>query len=140
MLATVMRLGEINHISLAVRSLAIAEPFYDAILRHLGYRLIGRWPDKLEWEGPGGSLLLRQAKPGSPAHDRYHVGLHHLAWSAESRAQVDRFHREVLLPLGATVLDPPGEFPQYSAGYYAVFFADPDGIKLELAHTPNAGA
>jgi catechol 2,3-dioxygenase-like lactoylglutathione lyase family enzyme len=135
-----MRRGAINHISLAVRSLARSEPFYDAILRHLGYRLIGRWPDKLEWDGPGGSLLLRQAKADAPPHDRYHVGLHHLAWSAESRSAVDRFHREVLLPLGAVVLDPPGEFPQYSAGYYAVFFADPDGIKLELAHTPRAAA
>jgi catechol 2,3-dioxygenase-like lactoylglutathione lyase family enzyme len=137
MLVLAMRLGEINHISLTVRSLARAEPFYDAILRHLGYRLSGRWPGKLEWDGPGGWFLLREAKPNSPAHDRYHVGLHHLAWSAASRAEVDRFHREVLLPIGATVLDPPGEFPQHGPRYYAVFFADPDGIKLELAHAPR---
>ena len=133
-----MERGAINHLCLTVRSLARSEPFYAAVLGYLGYRLIGRWPDKLEWDGPGGSLLLRQAKPGSPAHDRFHVGLHHLAWNAESRADVDRFHRELLHPLGAAVLDPPGEFPQYSAGYYAVFFADPDGIKLEFAYSPNA--
>lgn len=131
-----MTLGAINHLSLTVSSLARAEPFYDAILRFLGYRQTGRWPDKLEWDGPNGWFLLREAKPGSPAHDRYHVGLHHLAWNAESRAEVDRFHRDVLLPLGAVILDPPAAFPQHGAGYYAVFFADPDGIKLELAHTP----
>ena len=36
----------------------------------------------------------------------------------------------------ATVLDPPAEYPQYEPGYYAVFFADPDGLKLELVHVP----
>jgi len=132
-----MALGMINHVSLTVSSLARAEPFYDAILSHLGYRQTGRRPDKLEWDGPNGWFLLREAKPGSPIHDRYHVGLHHLAWSAESRAEVDRFHREVLQPLGALILDPPDEYPQHGAGYYAVFFADPDGIKLELAYTPT---
>jgi catechol 2,3-dioxygenase-like lactoylglutathione lyase family enzyme len=64
------------------------------------------------------------------------TGLHHLAFSAESREQVDAFHRDVLLPVRATVLDPPQIWPQYSEGYYALFFLGPDGIKLELAHTP----
>jgi glyoxylase I family protein len=32
------------------------------------------------------------------------------------------------------VLDAPREYPEYVPGYYAVFFADPDGIKLELVH------
>jgi catechol 2,3-dioxygenase-like lactoylglutathione lyase family enzyme len=34
----------------------------------------------------------------------------------------------------ATILDPPTEYPAYGAGYYAVFFADPDGLKLEFVH------
>ena len=53
------------------------------------------------------------------------------------RAEVDGLHR-VLLDMGAEILDPPQAFPQYTEGYYAVFFLDPDGIKLELAHTPGA--
>ena len=39
--------------------------------------------------------------------------------------------------VGATVLDPPAEYPQYGPGYYAVFFADPDGIKLECVYLPG---
>jgi catechol 2,3-dioxygenase-like lactoylglutathione lyase family enzyme len=74
---------------------------------------------------------MRNATP----HDRYARGLHHLAWSADSREQVDAFHR-LLVEQGATILEPPQAFLQYSPGYYAVFFEDPDGIKLELAHTP----
>jgi hypothetical protein len=42
--------------------------------------------------------------------------LHHLAFSAESREQVDAFRRDILLPLRATVLDPPQVWPQYSEG------------------------
>ena len=34
-------------------------------------------------------------------------------------------------------LDPPAEYPQYALGYYAVFFADPDGLKLEFVHMPS---
>jgi len=70
-------------------------------------------------------------------HDRYSPGLHHLAWSAGSRDDVDRLH-DLLREIGATVLDPPAEYPQYGADYYAVFFADPDGLKLEFVHWPRA--
>lgn len=34
------------------------------------------------------------------------------------------------------ILDAPAEYPRYGAGYYAVFFADPDGLKLEYVHKP----
>ena len=40
------------------------------------------------------------------------------------------------MAFGATILDPPAEYPDYGKGYYAVFFADPDGMKLEYAFTP----
>ena len=48
---------------------------------------------------------------------------------------VDRLH-ELLLAMGARILDAPADYPQYGAGYYAVFFADPDGLKLEFVHWP----
>jgi len=63
------------------------------------------------------------------------VGFHHLALRAKSRADVDRFH-VFLVREGVTVLDAPAEYPQYGPDYYAVFFADPDGMKLELVHFP----
>ena len=48
---------------------------------------------------------------------------------------VDALH-EVLRRIGAAVLDPPADYPQYGEGYYAVFFADPDGLKLEFVFQP----
>ncbi len=38
--------------------------------------------------------------------------------------------------IGATILDAPKHYPEYSEGYYAVFFADPDGMKLEYCYVP----
>jgi catechol 2,3-dioxygenase-like lactoylglutathione lyase family enzyme len=65
-------------------------------------------------------------------HRRRPGALHHLAFKVESRADVDRLHKE-LLQIGATIVIPPREFPEYTpSGYYALFFKDPDGIKLEI--------
>ena len=64
------------------------------------------------------------------------VGLCELAFRAESREQVDRLADD-LSSFGGTLLDPPREYPEYVPGYYAVFFADPDGIKLELVYLPG---
>jgi catechol 2,3-dioxygenase-like lactoylglutathione lyase family enzyme len=133
-----MTLGAINHIALTVADLARSVAFYQPVLGFLGYRLAEQHDDYVEWDGLCGWFILRSASAelSDRTHDRAAPGLHHLAFSAGSRDEVDRFHREVLLPLGATVLDPPQVWPQYSGGYYAVFFLDPDGMKLELAHTP----
>ncbi len=127
-----MTLGGINHISLTVGDLDRSFAFYDPLLRSLGYRMSERRADYLEWSGPGGWFILRPARNAMP-HDRYARGLHHLAWSADSRAQVDEFHT-LLTDRAVRVLDGPAEFPQHGEGYYAVFFEDPDGIKLELVH------
>ena len=67
------------------------------------------------------------------AHDRYSAGLHHLAWHAASRDDVDRLHMP-MRERGIAILDALAEYPEYGAGYYAVFFADRDGLKLEFVH------
>ncbi len=56
------------------------------------------------------------------------IGFHHYAFELASRDDVDRL-RGFLEENGMTVLDPPGEY--YGRNYYAVYFADPDGMKLE---------
>jgi catechol 2,3-dioxygenase-like lactoylglutathione lyase family enzyme len=66
------------------------------------------------------------------SHDRYAVGVHHLALEAPSREVVDE-RAEWLRARGAQIESGPGEY-DYSPGYYALFFYDPDGIKLEIVH------
>ena len=67
---------------------------------------------------------INRRKPG---------GLHHLAFRAASRAEVDRLHSE-LRQIGATIVSPPREYPEYTPppGYYALFFKDLEGIKYEI--------
>jgi Glyoxalase/Bleomycin resistance protein/Dioxygenase superfamily len=98
-----LSLGPINHLALTVAELERSVPFYDRILSFLGYRLSERQDDYVEWEGPCGWFILRPARTGSKdrPHDRYEPGLHHLAFSAETREQVDAFHRDILLSLRA---------------------------------------
>jgi hypothetical protein len=48
-------------------------------------------------------------------------------------ADVDGLHR-LLVDIRATVLDAPDEYPQCGKSYYAVFFADPDGLALEFVY------
>ena len=129
----------IHHLDLTVTDRARSMAWYDLVLGRLGWRRIGDYAGDVPcWAPPGDartnwSLGLHEARSTVP-HDRYAPGLHHLALRAGSRAQVDEFHN-FLAERGIVVLDAPAEY-DYSPGYYAVFFADPDGLKLELVHEP----
>ena len=61
-------------------------------------------------------------------------GFSHLAFNAYRRKQIDQFYK-LLRKLNVNILDAPEDM-NYSPGYYAVWFEDPDGMKLELAYTP----
>lgn len=124
----------VDHIDVTVGDVARSTAFYDGVLAELGFRRI---PDKNDiiWANAHTSVGIYPAREPGSSHDRRRVGFHHLALRARTRADVDRFH-EFLVREGITVLDAPADYPQYGAGYYAVFFADPDGMKLELVHFP----
>ena len=84
------------------------------------------------------SACARRSRRRDEPYDRYAVGLHHLAVEAASRAAVDE-RAEWLRATGAEIESGPQEYV-YSLGYYAVFFYDPDGIKLEIVHVPRHAA
>ncbi|GAA0338820.1 VOC family protein [Sphingomonas oligophenolica] len=134
--------GGFHHIDLNVSDVAASRAVYGPVLEFLGYRCVTDTPDHCEWDlgpdGHGASLGLRLCDPAlrQHRHERHAPGLHHLAWRAASREEVDRLH-ELLVARGITILDPPAHYPQYSGDYYAVFFEDPDGMKLELVHAPG---
>ncbi len=133
-----MSLGSMNHLSLSVSDFTKSEQFYDSILKFMGYEQVEKTADLILWYKPlGAAITISPANPTSTnrTHDRYSPGLHHFAFGADSREDVDNFYK-LLLEMGATILDSPAEYNQYAPSYYAVFFADPDGIKLELVHIP----
>ena len=131
--------GSIHHIDLTVKSVQASRAFYQTVLGFMGFVIVDDRPNFIDFQLAGQPCFVGIATASGAnatrAHDRYSPGLHHLAWNAEDRADVDALYA-LLKSIGANVLDAPAEYPQYSAGYYAVFFTDPDGLKLEYVHKP----
>src|SRR5215468_782089 len=133
----------IHHIDLVVSSIDRSLPFYRELLGPLG------WHGISEVEGERGetiwylsgretSIGLREEQSDPVGVDRYRVGLHHLAIEADSRRVVDE-RAEWLRANGAVIESKPQEYA-YMPGYYAVFFYDPDGLKLEILHVAALAA
>jgi len=131
----------VDHIDLVVTSLERSLEFYRGLLGPLGYvregTIEGERGERVVYLNrveDGGSIGLREAQPDAHAvpYDRYGVGVHHVAFAASSRGMVDEC-AAWLRERGARIESEPREYG-YNPGYYALFFYDPDGIKLELVH------
>ena len=135
-----MRSTGVHHVDLVVSSIERSLPFYSALLGPLGFHTVseveGERGESIWYiSGPGTAVGLREAQSEAPPYDRYRVGLHHLAFEAESRAQVDE-RADWVRGRGLELESEPQEFA-YLPGYYAVFFYDPDGLKLEIVYVPG---
>jgi catechol 2,3-dioxygenase-like lactoylglutathione lyase family enzyme len=141
----------IDHIQITVRDMSVAAPFYDKLLPLLGFdvqRRVSAVIEKhefhvVEYTHPRLTFAItspRSAFAGETIHRRKPGALHHLAFRASSRAEVDALHSE-LKRIGATIVSPPREYPEYTPpGYYAVFFKDLEGIKYEIVCAEHGGA
>jgi catechol 2,3-dioxygenase-like lactoylglutathione lyase family enzyme/diadenosine tetraphosphate (Ap4A) HIT family hydrolase len=127
----------LHHIDLTVADLERSTRYYAAVLPILGFERIADAEDGPLWRKAGFEFGLQGARGAGRQrlHDRYSPGLHHLAFAAAAPGAVDAAHQS-LVALGIEILDPPARYDRYLPGYYAVFFADPDGIKLEYVYTP----
>jgi len=133
-----------HHVDLVVSSILRSLPFYRELLEPLGWHrsseVEGERGETIWYlSGPGTYLGLREAQsPNDEEFDRYRVGVHHVAFEAPSRFAVDD-RADWLSSQGAEIESGPEEY-SYVPGYYAVFFYDPDGIKLEIVHVPGHAA
>ena len=126
----------VHHVIVNASDLERARRFYGWLLPRLGYAGVRHEHGVSGWYGEAGSYWVKQADPRlGDGFSKDRVGLCEIAFRAGSREQVDALARE-LAEGGARILDPPREYA-YVPGYYAVFFADPDGIKVELVHIPG---
>ncbi len=134
----------VQHVDLVVSSIARSLPFYRELLAPLGFHRIGEVEGERGetiWylSGAASAIGLREAQtPSEGPYDRYRVGLHHLAFEARSRGAVNE-RAGWLRAQGAEIESGPEEYA-YLPGYYAVFFYDPDGMKLEIVHIPGLAA
>ena len=137
-------LEAIDHLDLVVSDFDRSLAFYRELLRPLGYvhegPITGERGEPVVYLGHGShdaSIGLRAAQSQAHAtpYDRYAVGVHHIAFRATDRWLVDE-RAAWLREQGVEIESGPREY-DYIAGYYAVFFYDPDGIKLEILHRPR---
>jgi catechol 2,3-dioxygenase-like lactoylglutathione lyase family enzyme len=135
--------GPLSHIDMTIRDPDRAIPFYRTFFEALGWTrapvdlpdFSGPNPRRAAWfiRYPSGAFFGIEVRPArdksrDKAHDRYAPGLHHMAFHAESPEDVDRIHA-AMREVGAGKRG-------YGPGYYAAFFADPDGMKLEVVYEP----
>ena len=121
----------VDHIYLTVSDFAASEAFYDTVLALLDFRKldapIGGDPHR-HYFNRVMQISIRPSRGG--AHDPYAPGLHHLCLQVADDAAVDACAR--LLRAAGVAVTEPQSFPQYAPDYYAIFFSDPDGIRLEV--------
>ena len=137
-----MRLhGTINHVALTVSDLDTAMRFLGPLLAFFGFgagRVMQHAGTRLTVctnDDNGIAVNVWEAKHAHPFRV-YEPGLHHLAFNAGSTRQVDEAHA-LVVELGGTVLEGPGEFPFAEGGYYAFYFLGPDDMKFEVVYMPG---
>jgi len=124
-----------DHLYLSVSDLPRAEAFYDAALQTvLGFRksrFALHGDAHVQYYNRHFGIVLRPARSGA-GHDPYAPGLHHVCLRVESIGDV-RATAAALQAAGIAASDaaPHGE---YAPDYWATFFSDPDGIRLEVTN------
>lgn len=106
---------------------------------YLGYEQIVKADWGFSFINSGISFWFEKAeeKYAELGYHRKRVGLNHIAFRVSSKEQVDKFYNEFLKANKIRVLyESPKKLPQYDEKYYAVYFEDPDRIKLEVAYYP----
>lgn len=134
----------LGHVDLVCADVERSLAFYASVFGELGLQRPHEVPGErgetifyLRFPQPGsGSLGLRQAQE-EQHFELYAPGLHHLALAVASHEDVDTVHANVVAANG-TVLHAPQLWPQYHPGYYATFFEDPDGFRIEVAASRDA--
>lgn len=124
-----IRVVGIDHIVLRVSDLARSKAFYSRLFAFLGFKLLDEYEDTIGWTNGNTRFWIGQAdaRGRSRKHRIGDIGFHHYAFELRSRRDVDALEQFVR-GLGAPIVDPAAE---YYNDYYAVFFLDPDGLKLE---------
>jgi catechol 2,3-dioxygenase-like lactoylglutathione lyase family enzyme len=114
-----------DHLGVRVSDLAASVRFYGAALSSLGH-VVSSQDNSSAGLGPKDepALWLYAAEKG-----KANKGVH-IAFRAQNRAAVDRFHREGL-EAGGKDNGAPGVRTDYSPKYYAAFLIDPDGNNVE---------
>jgi predicted lactoylglutathione lyase len=125
-----------DHVDLRVSDLAKTRRLYDALLPAMGFSHIAEDDETICYYQPGGDRSITffgiDLKPGHRANGT------RLALRASSRSEVDRL-ADIAKDAGATAFEAPHVCEEYTPFYYATFFEDADGNKLEICYREAPG-
>ncbi len=132
-----VREGLLHHVEIYVTNLEQSESFWGWFLEEIGYQSYQKWEEGQSWKVGEIYLVFVQVENkylDVPYH-RKRTGLNHLAFHASSRERVDEMTR-MLKERGINILY-ENQHP-FAGGdeYYAVYFEDPDRIKVEFVAPP----
>ena len=116
----------IGYVTLGTNDLARAAKFYDAIAAEMGTGRMMDYDGFIAWGTPGGGAGIGLTKPFDGNAATVGNGVM-VALEAKDKDQVHRLY-EIALAHGGTCEGPPG--PRGDGGFYAGYFRDPDGNKL----------
>jgi catechol 2,3-dioxygenase-like lactoylglutathione lyase family enzyme len=123
------RVVGVDHLVIRVSDYARSKDFYGRLFAFLGFDISDEYDEAIGWTNGNTRFWIGPADAQGRKHKHRmgDVGFHHYAFELRSRADVDDLGR-FLKEMGTTIVDPADE---YYDDYYAVFFLDPDGLKLE---------
>ncbi|WP_083238957.1 VOC family protein [Methyloceanibacter superfactus] len=124
-----VRVVGIDHLVIRVSDFEKSKAFYGKLFPFLGFKVLDEYGDAIGWTN--GKTRFWIGPADAEGKERGYrigdIGFHHYAFELRSRKDVDDLEA-FLKAEGAEIVDPADE---YYDDYYAVFFLDPDGLKLE---------
>lgn len=125
----------IDHIYITVSDLQCSEPFYDCVLLEaLGFqknKFVLNGDPHVQYFNRHFGYVLRPSR-SSNGHDSYAPGLHHFCLRVESVADVVAVAKQ--LRAAGVEASEAKLYPEYAPDYWATFFTDPDGVRLEVTN------
>jgi catechol 2,3-dioxygenase-like lactoylglutathione lyase family enzyme len=124
-----VRVVGIDHLVLSVGDFKASKAFYGRLMTFLGFVVEAEYEGMMGWHNDRTLFWIAAADAKGKKHKyrKGDIGFHHYAFQLRSRRDVDALHA-FLAREGIEIADPAGE---YYDDYYAVFFNDPDGMRLE---------
>lgn len=130
--------GLLHHIEIYVSDLEKTKSFWGWFLSELGYCISSEWSEGISYKLGDTYLVFVQTE--TPflqfGYHRKRIGLNHLAFHAESKKMVDEMS-DKLISKNVKILYQDKHPYAGGENYYAVFFEDPDRMKVELVAPPE---
>lgn len=128
-----MKKGIVHHIELYVSNLEKSKEFWTWLLSELGYEPFQKWDKGFSWKLGDTYIVFVQVEEryNDISYHRCRVGLNHLAFHLDTKEEVNQI-TEKLISKNVQILYKDRHPFAGGPDYYAVFFEDPDRIKVEL--------